>query len=253
MRVLFIGNSFVVANELPALFARLAEDTWGTGEVYTLSVSVNGARLADHLRRADDPGALLHQALMSWPAADRRWDVVVLQEQSQIPGFTRDTRETAESFAAARELVERIRPTGATVALLQTWGFWSGDAMNRIVYPDFVTMNHRLAEGIDALADALADALGPPRPVVVPIGDAFDAVYAATARPLAEGSDFRRLYSDERHPSLEGSYLAAAVLVRALGDRPVTRATWAPPGLDPTRARVLREAAEASVNGPTSP
>ena len=54
------------------------------------------------------------------------WDVVVLQEQSQIPAL--GAQQVAQiSVPAATTLVAAIRAAGATPLLYQTWGRRDGD------------------------------------------------------------------------------------------------------------------------------
>lgn len=196
MRVLFIGNSFVTANDLPALFVKQAG-----ADVFACSAAFDGARLVDHLARLQDEGgdALLRQALVTWPAAARRWDFVVLQEQSQLLAWPRDFPGTAESFRSAKGLAQAATQVGARVVLFNTWGFRG---------PEFLSMNHALKAGVEGLADELAKE--GPAPLIARVGDAFEQAHADPAR-------FERLYADERHPSLEGSTLAAQVLAKTMG------------------------------------
>ena len=72
-RVLFIGNSYTYFNNLPAVFARVAEAT-GAGPVEVGMVAPGGTRLVDHWTRGE--------ARATFGAS--RWDVVVLQDQSTL-------------------------------------------------------------------------------------------------------------------------------------------------------------------------
>src|SRR3989442_11351717 len=72
-RVLFIGNSYTYVNDLPAMFADLARS--GGHRVEIGMVAEGGATLSDHAGSAATAAKLT--------AAKR--DVVVLQEQSEIP------------------------------------------------------------------------------------------------------------------------------------------------------------------------
>src|SRR5256712_3057541 len=72
-RVLFIGNSYTYVNDLPAMFAGLARS--GGHRVETAMVAEGGATLAEHAASAATSAAI----------TSKKWDVVVLQEQSEIP------------------------------------------------------------------------------------------------------------------------------------------------------------------------
>ena len=73
--------------------------------------------------------------------------MIVLQDQSQIPGFPRTQSDWVDSKDAAIALTERIDDEGADVMLLMTWGRRSGDSMNTVRYPNFTAMNDHLLQG----------------------------------------------------------------------------------------------------------
>jgi hypothetical protein len=123
-----------------------------------------------------------------------------------------------------------------------TWGFWSGDATNRDIYPDFTTMGARLDEGYRAMADAVQ-----PPPLLAPVGRAFRAAHDDTPGALESGSLFRRLYSDDRHPTLLGTYLASAVIVGTLSGERMADAGYRPPGISPEDAALLLRWADEVV------
>src|SRR5262249_39693411 len=72
-RVLFIGNSYTYFNNLPEVFARLAEAGHG-GKIETTMVAPGGWRLKDHWEKGTGRGLL----------ESGNWDFVVLQEQSTL-------------------------------------------------------------------------------------------------------------------------------------------------------------------------
>src|SRR5262249_59875398 len=71
-RVLFIGNSYTYFNNLPAMFAALAASAGY--DVQTEMVAPGGWRLKDHWEKGEGLALL----------RERRWDYVVLQEQSTL-------------------------------------------------------------------------------------------------------------------------------------------------------------------------
>ena len=107
-RVLFIGNSYTTVNDLPGVFASLARS--GGHRVETKSAAVDGWTLANHADSSATATALTASS----------WDIVVLQEQSQIPAIE-EFRQT-QMYPAARRLISSIRNRGARPLLYLTWG-----------------------------------------------------------------------------------------------------------------------------------
>lgn len=86
LRVLFIGNSLTHTYDVDRMTEALLEAAPdGPGEVLTYRVAPPGARLTDHAAALEREGAPLRYVLRDGPPAVRRWDVVVIQEQSQTP------------------------------------------------------------------------------------------------------------------------------------------------------------------------
>jgi hypothetical protein len=108
---------------------------------------------------------------------------VVLQEQSQIPGFPQDQSDFRASRRAAEDLDDRIEASGAQTLLLLTWGRRAGDEANRERFPDFTTMQAALTDGYLAYRDATSTEARPTW--IAPAGPAFARVYAATLADAA--------------------------------------------------------------------
>ena len=258
-RMLFIGNSFTGNNELDQLAASLASELgpdWD--DIFAIRVAPGGYKIIDHLQdienEADDP--LLRQLLVSGSDAARDWDLIIFQEQSQIPGFGEQNGERVASFAAALNLHQYASSNGATVMLFQTWGYADGDPGNASIYPGFVAMQGRLEQGTNALA-ARMSASGS-QVFVIPAGRGFQLVYRDLLNddqnPLAERSLFRQLYAEDgRHPSLSGSYLAACIIVAAYTGQSVAELDWAPRELDEDIAAYLRRVADRVMFGDEFP
>jgi len=232
VRILFIGNSLTSTNDLPAAVQALASaHVQGWAGVSVEAVAPGGKLLSGHLLDLQDAGTSLHALLGS----SARWDFVVLQEQSQIPGLEPTDRWRTESAAAAASLAATAREAGATPVLYMTWGFWSGDPTLPALYPDFPTMAERLDQGYLDMARAIQ-----PPPLVAPVGRGFRAAYDDTPGALEPGSLFRRLYADDRHPTPLGTYLASAVIVGTLSGEPVAGVSYTPAGVSPAEAAVLQ-------------
>ncbi len=183
VRVLFIGNSYTYFNDLPAMFAELADATSCAVEVER--VVEGAATLADHLR-----GGSASELIEQWP-----WDWVVLQEQSTL-GINRFHNGRArfdgpEGFERAAEaFIELARQNGARPALLLTWARRASMENQVFLNDAFV----RVAERTDA--------------VVIPAGPAWmEALRDSPELPL---------YEDGAHPAPAGTYATAYCVARAL-------------------------------------
>ena len=180
-RVLFIGNSYTTVNDLPGVFASLARS--GGHRVETKSAAVDGWTLANH---ADSPATAT--ALAASP-----WDIVVLQEQSQIPAIE-EFRQT-QMYPAARRLVSSIRNRGARPLLYLTWG--RRDGWPETGMPTYASMQSAIDDGYLAIA---ADQ----RVAISPVGYAWASVVTSEAAASL-------WQQDGSHPSEAGTYLAACV------------------------------------------
>ena len=104
LRALFIGNSYTHVNDLPGIIADLLP---ARGiKLEHESVTSGGATLE---KQWADGKALAAIRI-------RKWDYVVLQEQSMRPFRDRDAM-----FKAARLLHAEIEKTGAKTLLYETW------------------------------------------------------------------------------------------------------------------------------------
>jgi hypothetical protein len=251
--LLHVGNSYTFFNDLElvtrGLLAQADVERWSEGR--TVRLADGGLRFVDHLDRAGQAGTAWNTAL----AGTDTWDWVVLQEQSQIPGFPQDQSDFRASRRAAADLDDRVETTGAHTVFLLTWGRRLGDESNRERFPDFATMQAALTEGYLAYRDATSTAARPTW--VAPAGPAFARVHAdalaAGEDPLAPGSRFSRLYTEDgSHPSPLGTYLAACVLTGTItGQR--TRGFASVPGVPPEDAAWLQATADATVRDTALP
>lgn len=205
--MLFLGNSYTLQNDLPV---HVAEVFAAAGEtVVAVPLATPGWRFVDHvtaIETADTPHAAAFASAADW---------VFLQEQSQIPGFPEGEAELEGSLEAAVALDGYAATTGARTMFLMTWGRRDGDPDNAALYPDFPTMQARLADGYLAYAEAASQ--DGTTAWVAPAGLAWQRIYddvvAAGEDPLEIGGAFAGLYSEDgSHPSPRGTYLAACVL-----------------------------------------
>jgi hypothetical protein len=186
LRVLFIGNSYTFVNDLPHTFAVLALS--GGHAVEVEMAAEGGWTLQAH---ADSPETIKK-------IEQGRWDYVVLQEQSQLPASP--SARKAAMFPAARELARRIRKSGATPLLFQTWAHRDGWAEQGLRSAD--AMQAEMNRGYLAIAKDLET-------TVVPAGEAW-----ALARRQKPPLDLWQ--ADGSHPNELGAYLTACVFYGAI-------------------------------------
>ena len=130
----------------------------------------------------------------------RRWDVVVIQEQSRIPSYPASRRDPL-MFPPLRKLVAEARKQGALPILYQTWGHRNGNA--NFKGDTFEAMTKRLREGYRAAA---ADA---GNLTIVPVGDIWE-------KEVAAGNADKLYQKDHSHPTDEGNALTASVFYQAM-------------------------------------
>jgi hypothetical protein len=243
-RVLLIGNSYTSVNDLAGtLTAALDGHPCARGaHAFADAYAPGGYRLPQHLADANDPQSPLYAKLRD-PAG---WDAVVVQDQSQIPGFDRDEEITRRSREALPGLVTLAHDAGADVYLMMTWGRRDGDATNAAIFGDYAAMQARLAAGYaDYAAYAIAET--GITVTVSPVGLAWQAVRDGAGGVASDvaAAHFGGLYaSDGSHPSPRGTYLAAATLLATVtGASPAVGA--ATPGGDAGDKPWLDAAADA--------
>lgn len=222
--LLFVGNSYVNSNNLPNIVCELARQTGRWQRVDCRSVTAGGYRLTQHAADAE-AGHQLGQFLDPNHPERPPWDAVILQEQSQIPGFPLNHAEVLSFEQAVIDLDRRIAAIGAETALMMTWGRRDGDSRNMALYPDYPTMQTRLRDGYERAVVGASSAVR--RVYLIPAGLAWRATFQRD--PMG---DFLGLYSrDGSHPAFAGSWLTALVLLHhlvgvepgelaPLGDRP---------------------------------
>ena len=181
LAVLFVGNSYSFG--VPREFSKIAAEN---GKVVRVGHSTFGRwTLARH--------AACEATLKK--IREGKWDIVVIQEQSQIPAMS-PRKRAALMFPALRELVKEVRNHGAIPVLYQTWGRRDGDEDLR--HDDFHAMTARLRDGYRAAA-AHAGGL-----MVVPVGDAWEREFSA-------GNDQKLFMEDGSHPSAFGNRVIAEI------------------------------------------
>lgn len=125
----------------------------------------------------------------------RKWDVIVLQEQSNLPAQT-VTKINELSLPYAQQLVDSIRHNSecTKILLYMTWAYKNGNDHWSIIstYP---TMQERISDTYLRYADIL-------HAEIAPVGKVWSVV-------RKKYPELTLYYKDGRHPSRLGSYLAA--------------------------------------------
>jgi hypothetical protein len=185
-RVFFAGNSYTAVNDLPTMFADLA---WSGGHRVETGVEAPGGwTLADH-----DKSVELDKMLSS-----TQWNLVVLQEQSEIPSV--EGFRQATMYPAARDLVGTIRHDGARPMFFITWAHRNGWPLNGL--RDYPSMQSSIDAGYLTIAREENAA-------VAPVGFAWRAMVEAASDP--------GLWQDDgSHPTTKGTYLAACVFYASI-------------------------------------
>jgi len=180
-RILFIGNSYTFANDLPGMFTELASS--GKHLVETQSLAQGGWTLADHVNDKNTQPTI--QSI--------KWDYVVLQEQSEIPAF--EQSRAVRMYPAARTLVRMIEENGEEPIFFMTWGYRDGD--KQYGYNNYDSMQNQLVVGYLTIA----------REQDVPVAPAGYAWW----RTRKQNPGIELWQSDGSHPNNNGTYLVACV------------------------------------------
>ncbi len=192
--LLWVGNSFFYYNNsMHGHLRELSRALDGKAALRGTSVTISGAGLEWHdldsyLRGAIGSYSFVGDNEIVFNDPGKRFDTVLLMDCSQCPIHPR----LAETF---RETVKKDAALalkhGARPVLFMSWA-----------YKDKPEMTAQLAEAYTQAGNA-NDAL------VVPAGLAF-------ARAIAARPDLELYQPDKRHPSLAGTYLAAATVYASL-------------------------------------
>jgi len=201
--LVLIGNSYTSNNQLHVRVDNLLDASGHDAGVDSLTSG--GKRLSWHGEQAETVGTEWYDELR------KPHDYVILQDQSQVPGFPTSSSYWQESYQGSQIIDELVESYGGDTFFFMTWGYRFGDSNNQWRYPDYPTMQHHLKTGYLAYAENLST---PERPVfIAPVGLAHWNIYDSLTNPTADGTIFSDLYSaDDSHPSIQGTYLAACVI-----------------------------------------
>ncbi|MFN5357152.1 MAG: PKD domain-containing protein [Bacteroidota bacterium] len=223
-RVLFVGNSYTAANNLPQMLSDLA-DSMGDSIVFA-SNTPGGYTFQLHSSDANTLGLIQSQP----------WDYVVLQEQSQRPSFPQ-SQVNVEVYPYAQQLDSLIRLNNSCTETVfyMTWGRKYGDASNCATWPPVCTYSGMQEQ----LRLSYLNMGNDNNALVAPCGIAWQ-------QSVSIDSTINLWVSDNSHPSLEGTYLNACVFYATLFRRsPIGAAFTA--GLSVSVSSHLQQVAHQTV------
>jgi hypothetical protein len=190
-RVLFLGNSYTYANNLPQLVADIANST-GKTLIFDMNAP-GGYYLGQHLT---NPTSLAK-------IASGNWDNVVLQDQSIALAYP-STYMNSIPYSVKLDSIIKAHNLCAQTMFYSTWGRKPGDtylctppecAVDTWITRTYYEMDSTITSHYKVFADSVKASM-------TPVGAAWR--YIRQNYPSIELFE-----SDESHPSLAGSYAAA--------------------------------------------
>ena len=220
--VLFIGNSYIYANDLPNTLRQLA---LSLGEEVTVASSAPGGyTLLQHASYEPTQTAITSQ----------QWDFVVMQEQSQLGALPVDA--TSTEYGALQLLADIEANFECTYPVFyMTWGRENGDALNCPNFPFMCTY------------DGMQQGLRNTYLYLATMNDAHVSPVGVAWKKVRDTQPQIDLYVDDgSHPSVAGTYLAACVFYCTLFQESCVDATFNS-SLPAETAAILRGIASATV------
>jgi hypothetical protein len=186
-RVLFIGNSYTF---FPQKMLMYFKGKSKHRSVYFKFITKGGARLHQFVKPD------VFKAIKTG-----KWDMVVLQEQSQLPGFEDSAGD--EFRDAVSKLCKVIHSSGSKPVLYMTWGRLNGDKLNPHIYGSYDSMQKMISSGYRKAAEKNnAD--------VIPVGEVWSEIMSKSS-----STEKKKLYhKDGSHPSSKGNLVVCAVFFK---------------------------------------
>ena len=223
--VLFLGNSYTYVNDLPDMVKQIAI-SFGDTLNYESSTP-GGATLQMHSTNIQTLSKISQQ----------QWDNVIIQCQSQEPSFS-PSQVSNDVFPYAQILIDSIESNSVCTEpiFFMTWGRKYGDQQNCQFYPPictYVGMQQRLRESyLDMTFNHNA--------TCSPVGMSWK-------ESIAQDSALNLYSSDNSHPSIYGSYLAACTFYATIFKNSPIGSTYMPIGISHATAVSLQTIASNTV------
>ena len=223
--ILFIGNSYTYANNMPQMVSDIA---LSFGDTLNFESSTpGGATFNIHSTNTNTLNKI----------SQKPWDYIVLQAQSQEPSFS-PTQVANDVFPYAQILIDSIESNSTCTEpiFFMTWGRKYGDQQNCQFYPPICTylgMQQRLRESyLDMTFNHNA--------TCSPVGICWK-------ESIAQDSTLNLFSPDNSHPSIYGSYLAACSFYSTIFKKPSLGSDYVPNGIDTSTAIFLQTIASNTV------
>lgn len=226
LSVLFLGNSYTSYNNLPQL-------------VQSLSSSIGNTLIID----SNVPGGMtvsghVNDATTIAKISQGNWDYVVIQEQSQIPSIDYYRyNDMYPAMTSLKLLIEQYNPC-AKIITYMTWGRRFGgqqcDPTNTYCSPVFLDFNHMQ----DSLTSAYTEISNLLNMQCAPVGVTWQNILNDTTLVLHS--------SDNSHPNLDGSYVAALTIFSAIWKQSSSGITFNA-GLTPSRALYYQQMSDNAI------
>lgn len=220
--VLILGNSRVFFNDMPMMVRDIAEADQAPVRFAITTRAWPSATLADHWNNADDQAAL-----------QQHWDRIIIQAES-------GAQSSEEGRASFRDyggkLIAAARATQSPVALVINWAYAPEHYVQEA--PGSRDYHIELFEGDHR---NLAQATGA---YVIDTCGAWEAV----RRDAPEV----KLYYDENHPDVAGSFLSALMIYGFISGAKITPDGYHPSGVDDAANTAIRAAVRQFATGGVS-
>jgi hypothetical protein len=212
LSVLFIGNSYTSANSLPDVFAEVAASA-GYARPTIKSYTPGGQTFQGQLTDIN-----VKTLITNGPANDQHWDIVVLQEQSEVPAAAQTNFAVNKSFLdGAKGLYQLIKDTNpkARVILYETWARYSDAYKLKQTDPtrdgyNSADMAQKLKAGYEEAARTMVG-LGESSVTIARVGELWEINYNSSSPIRLHGSD-------NSHPNFAGTYVAALDIFSTIYD-----------------------------------
>lgn len=233
-RVLFLGNSLMYYNDMPSTFGKLA--TAAGLKVTVDSVTEGSATIALFADRGTGIGATAYKKL-----TEEKWDYVVIEPSRRITPYE-DTVLNSE-IAGAKTISALATAAGAQTVIYSVWG--NNDGTLKI----YEATSASATKQISSVSVTHSEHTAYMRKSCELVAQAINCTIIADAGYAFENSmvknpEINLYYTDLRHPSAEGSYLAACTVLSAIyGTNPIGNSYTS--GL--SGAKALQEIAKETV------
>ena len=223
--VLFIGNSYTYANNMPQMVSEIA---LSFGDTLNFESSTSGgATFNTHSTNINTLNKI----------SQKPWDYVILQAQSQEPSFS-PNQVANDVFPYAQIIIDSIKSNSICTEpiFFMTWGRKYGDQQNCQFYPPICTylgMQQRLRQ-------SYLDMTFTHNATCSPVGICWK-------ESIAQDSTLNLFSTDNSHPSVYGSYLAACTFYSTIFNKTSLGSDYIPNGIDTSTAILLQTIASNIV------